>query len=372
MRFLWPEMLWLLVLLPMAALAYVWMLRRRKRQALRFASLDLVRAAIGRGQRWRRHLPPALVFVALALALFAASRPSAEFTLPSQQRTVILAMDVSRSMRVTDVEPNRISAAQAAAKAFVEELPRDMRVGVVSFAGTASVVQTPTDNRQDVLDAIDRFQLQMGTATGSGLILALSQLFPEDGIDLESAVFGKGGARGAPLPGRRADQADSAKPKPEPRAPVPAGSYTNGAIVLLSDGRRTTGPDPLEAAMMAADRGVRVHTVGFGTKEGGALQFGEWAIYVRLDEEALKAVAAITLGQYFHAASGTELNKVYEAINTRFALERRDTEIAGILSALAVVLLTLGLWLSMRWFSVRLAAPAPARGSMREGIGPLG
>ena len=162
MTFIWPDMLWLLLAVPALVAGYVVLVRRRKKAALRYASLSLVREALGPGQSWRRHLPPLLFLLALVAMLLAVARPSAVVTLPSHHDTVILAMDVSGSMRATDVLPNRLVAAQAAARAFVAEQPRRTRIGVVAFAGTAAVVQAPTSNREEILAAIDRFQVQRG------------------------------------------------------------------------------------------------------------------------------------------------------------------------------------------------------------------
>jgi Ca-activated chloride channel family protein len=265
--------------------------------------------------------------------------------LPAQYMTIAMAMDVSRSMQATDVEPSRITAAQAAAKAFIEDLPPNVRLGIVSFAGTAAVVQTPTENRQDMLAAIDRFQLQRGTATGSGLILALGMLFPEEGIDLETTTRPHRGAA-APID-RSPDSKQAARKAVVPVAP---GSHTTGVIILLSDGRRTTGPDPLEIAKLVADRGVRVYTVGFGTLKGTMIGVDEYSIYVRLDEETLKAIAKITGGEYFHAGTAADLRKVYESLNTRFALERQETEISALFAAAAAALMLLAALLSMLWF----------------------
>jgi Ca-activated chloride channel family protein len=350
MRFLWPDLLWLLLVIPAFVAAYVYALFRKKKTAVHYASLLLVKDAIGRGQRIRRHVPVFLFLLAMAAALVAIARPSAVFTLPSQQQTIVLAMDVSRSMRATDVDPNRISAAQAAAKAFIQEVPKDVRVGIVTFAGTAAIVQTPTENRDELLAAIDRFQLQRATATGSGLILSLSVLFPDAGIDLESAVFNRAfsrwGGSAAPLDGPRKEEKKGKKDF----KPVAPGSYTSGAIILLSDGRRTTGPDPVEAAKMAADRGVRVYTVGFGTRAGGPIDFDGWSAYVVLDEEALKAVAHITGGEYFYAGTAADLRTVYQKLNSKFAMEKKDTEVSALLSAAAALLAFCAALLSLLWF----------------------
>ena len=338
MTFIWPEMLWGLIALPLLVLLYVWLQRRRKKTTLRYASLGLVREALGKSVAWRRHLPPLLLFVAIAALLLAAARPAAVITLPSQQETIILAMDVSGSMRAADVLPDRITAAKEAAKAFVAELPRSVRIAVVQFAGTAAVVQAPTLSRDDVVAAIERFQLQRGTAIGSGIVLSLATLFPDSGIDLSQIT----GQRAMP-PG------PNDKPKPE-FTPVPPGSYPSAAIILLTDGQRTTGPDPLEAAKMAADRGVRIYTVGVGTKEGETIGFEGWSMRVRLDEDTLKGIATITRADYFYAGTAEDLKKVYQGLSTRLIVEKKETEISALFAALGALLVVLAASLSVWWF----------------------
>jgi len=252
-------------------------------------------------------------------------------------------MDVSGSMRATDVQPNRLSAAQAAAKAFVAEQPSNVRIGVVSFAATASVVQTPTQNREDIVAAIDRFQLQRGTAIGSGIIVSLATIFPDAGIDVSSFIYGRRGSRGVPI-----DQAaQSDKPAFKPVAP---GSYTSAAIILLSDGQRTTGPDSIEAAQLAADRGVRVFTVGFGTQSGETIGFEGWSMRVRLDEETLKQIAHMTRGEYFYAGTATDLKKVYQVLNSKFLLEKKPMEISSLFAGAAALIALTSALLSLLWF----------------------
>jgi Ca-activated chloride channel homolog len=338
MTFIWPEMLWGLIALPLLVLLYVWLQRRRKKTTLRYASLGLVREALGKSVAWRRHLPPGLLFVAIGALLLAAARPAAVITLPSQQETIILAMDVSGSMRAADVLPDRITAAKEAAKSFVAELPRSVRIAVVQFAGTAAVVQAPTLSRDDVVAAIERFQLQRGTAIGSGIVLSLATLFPDSGIDLSQIT----GQRAMP-PG------PNDKPKPE-FTPVPPGSYPSAAIILLTDGQRTTGPDPLEAAKMAADRGVRVYTVGVGTKEGETIGFEGWSMRVRLDEDTLKGIATITRADYFYAGTAEDLKKVYQGLSTRLIVEKKETEISALFAAFGALLVVLAASLSVWWF----------------------
>jgi Ca-activated chloride channel homolog len=346
MRFLWSDLLWLLLIVPLLVGAYVYALRRRKKMALRYASLLLVRDAIGPAQWLRRHLPPLLLLLALTGALLGVARPTAVFTLPYEHQTVVLAMDVSRSMRATDMEPTRLGAAQNAVKAFVKELPPNVRVGIVAFAGSAAIVQTPTQNREELIAAVDRFQLQRQTAIGSGLLLALALLLPDAGIDVEADGFdGNSSVRSAEVPLGSAPRSETEKFKP-----VAPGSYTAGAIVLLSDGRRTTGPDPLKAAKMAAERGVRVHTIGFGSKEGGPVEFDDMTVYMRFDEEALKAIAGITEGEYSHAGSAADLHRAYKSLTARLVLERRETELTALFAAAAALFALVAAMLSLHWF----------------------
>jgi len=344
MTFLWPDMLWLMAAVPALVAVYVLLLRRKKRAALRYASLSVVKEAMAAGQRFRRHLPPLLFLLALATMLVAVARPAAIVRLPMQQQTIILAIDVSGSMRARDVEPNRLVAAQEAAKEFVADLPRGLRVGVVSFAGTAAVVQAPTRSREDIVAAIDRFQLQRGTAIGSGIILALATIFPDAGIDVSDSIYGRSGQRSSPLDAGRA-------PEKKAFTPVAPGSYPSAAIILLTDGQRTTGPDSLEAARMAADRGVRVFTVGFGTKAGETIGFEGWSMRVRLDEDTLKAIADLTRGQYFYAGTATDLKKVYDSLNSKFLLEKKDMEITALFAAAAAITLLGSALLSLLWFN---------------------
>jgi Ca-activated chloride channel family protein len=337
MTFLWPEMLWMSLALPLLVLAYLWVLLRKKKLAVKYANLSMVREAMGAGGRIRRHVPPLLFLLALAAMLVAMARPQATITLPTQHETVILAMDISGSMRATDVEPNRLVAAQNAAKQFVNEQPENVRVGVVAFAGTATVAQAPTRNRDDVLAAIERFQLQRATAIGSAIIVSLATLFPNEGYDVASFTYGADAAR-----------------KGEKNAPAkksaPPGSYASAVIILLTDGQRTTGPDTIQAARLAADRGVRIYTVGVGTPEGKIIGFEGWSMRVRLDEETLKTVADLTRGEYFYAGNAVDLNKVYQALNAKLVLERKKTEVTALFAAAAALLAVLSAALSLAWF----------------------
>ena len=350
MNFLWPNFLWMLLAVPMLIWAYVALLNRRKR-ALNYASLRTVKIALGAGARWRRHVPPALLLAAVCAALLAAARPVAMVTLPSEGRMIVLAMDVSRSMRATDVKPDRISAAKDAAKKFINEVPANIKIAIVTFAGTAAVAQAPTYNRDDLLSAIDRFDLQTHTAIGSGILASLATIFPDDGIVVEQGYTTWGGTEPAPkreAPIARAPKADA--PKKEFK-PVPPGSYTSASIILLTDGRRTTGPDPLDTARKAADYGVKVHTVGFGSAAGGPAQMDGYSMYMAFDEESLKAIAGITHAEYFKASSGEDLAQVYSTLNSKFVMERKESEITALIAAVGAALAILAGGLSLVWFN---------------------
>ncbi len=342
MNFLWPNMLLLLLLVPLLVLLYLWLLRRKHKLALRYASLGLVRQALGQQSTWRRHVPPALLLLAITALLLAAARPLAVIVLPTQQETIMLAMDVSGSMRAADVLPNRLVASQNAAKAFLTELPRSVKVGIVAFAGSAQVAQIPTHNREDLASAIDRFQLQRGTAIGNGIVLSLATLFPDAGIDIGNLTYGRERWRGVSI--------DQPAPAAKEFTPVAPGSYGSAAIILLTDGQRTTGIDSMEAAKMAADRGVRIYTVGVGTVNGETIGFEGWSMHVRLDEETLKAIAHRTQGEYFHAATADDLKKVYETLSSRLSVEKKETEVSALLALLAAVLMLAGAGLSMLWY----------------------
>lgn len=353
MTFVWAEALLFLVFVPLLVAGYVLLLRRRRRFAVRHPSLGLVREAMGSGNRIRRHVPPALFFVAITLAIIAGARPNAQITLPTEQRTIMLAIDVSLSMRAKDVLPSRMLAAQEAAKTFVQAQPDDVRVGIVTFAGSASLVQPPTRDRDELTAAIDRFKMQMHTAIGSGVILSLATLFPEDEFDLEQKAPPANG-RAA---GRAIAKAPDANGEPRPKkafTPVAPGSNTSAAIILLTDGRRTIGPDALDAARMAAERGVRVFTVGFGTAGGAPAEVEGYSMYMRFDEEVLKGIAEITKAEYFHAASAADLKRVYEELNAKYVLENRKTEVSALFAAVAAAFAIAAGGLSLLWFG-RLA-----------------
>ena len=363
MTFVWPQMLWLLVLIPILAGLYVWILRRRKRGVVRYGNLAIVKAAMGKSMGWRRHVPPALLLVAVAVLIVAVARPEAVVTLASSRSTVILAMDVSGSMRADDVKPSRIQASQAAAKKFISGQPSDVEIGIVAFASIALLVQAPTLDHDALTAAIDNFELRRGTAVGSGLLTSMRTIFPDvnfyyglaggSGEPLTPGLGGQGNLGGdtlnKPLDSSSpfANEVDANRPK---HIPVSPGSYQNAVIILLTDGATTAGPDPLAAGQIAADWGVRVFTVGFGTPNGAVVDFAGRSMRAQLDEPTLQEIARRTDGQYFAAQSADDLTRVYNALSSKLVGEKKMTEIAFIFAGVGALLAMAAGMLSLWWF----------------------
>ena len=341
---LWPRMLWLLALVPLLVGMYLRLAARQRRSHAQWPGLQIPSAPGSPAAALRRAVPPSLLIIALLVLLVAVSRPQAIVTLPSIHKDIVLALDTSGSMRATDVDPDRLAAAQSAARAFVERRPPRTRVGIVSVAGDATLVQSLTEKRDELLQAIGRVQAQRGTALGSGIYIALATLLPDAGINIEQLVHGRPESRTRLPSGLERDR--------KPATSVAPGSNRSVAILLLSDGESNHGPDPLQAAKLAAEHGVRVYTVGIGTPEGIALSFAGSSMRVRLDEETLRRIADVTLGEYYAASSAPELKRIYEHLSARMAIERASTvEITALFVAAGALLLTISACCSMLWFN---------------------
>jgi Ca-activated chloride channel homolog len=337
LSFLWPRLLWVLLVLPIAVTFYVALLRRRQRAAAQFASLETIGGSL---HGWRRALPPLLWLVGLTALLLAVARPQATITLPSRVETVMLAIDMSGSMKATDIAPNRMAVARDAAKSFVSEQPDYVRIGVVGIAAAAAVMQSPTNKREDILSALERMEPQRGTALGSGLVIALDTALPDAHIDVDGFINPRPGR--VPAVDKAADPAKSIAP----------GENTSVAIVLLSDGQSNVGPDPQKAAELAAKHGVRVYTVGMGTPEGAIVKVDGWSMRTRLDEDALQKIASATHGEYFRAANANDLKKIYRVLGAKLAFEKqRPTEVTAVFAGLGALLAGLAAMLSMAWFN---------------------
>lgn len=344
---LWPGFLLLLGAIPPIIALYWWALRRRRRFVVRYSSLALVRDALPRAN-WRRHLPFALFLLALASLAVALSRPVAIVAVPTNQTTIILAIDVSRSMCSTDIPPNRLMAAQAAALSFIQSQESSTQIGIVAFAGGAEVVQPPTRDPELLQDAVASLITGQRTAIGSGILRSLDVIAEVDENVAPSVSDASSG------------------PKP---TPVPRGAYAPDIIVLLTDGASNSGPLPLDAARQAADRGVRVYTIGFGTESGSEfpvcpsqLQGGEpfgggggggrgpgggGRFRRGIDEATLKGIAEVTDGEYYSAESAGELVEVFEGLPTHLITKHETTEISVAFAALGALLAATAIILSL-------------------------
>ena len=319
MSFLAAWRLWFLLGVVALAVVYLVLQRRRRTYALRFTSSELLDSVAPRRPGWRRHLPAAVFLLALATLVTAFARPTWEVDLPRERATVVLAIDVSLSMMAEDVAPTRLAAAQQAAQRFLDELPPTLNVGLVSFAGSASVLVTPTQDRTVVERAIEGLQLAPSTAIGEAIFTSLDVL--------------------AQVP---ADE---------------AGSIPPAAIVLLSDGETTVGrPDGI-AARAAAEAGVPVTTIAFGTPQGFIVyddpatpEPEQQVIPVPVGEVNLERVAELTGGSYFEADTLGELEEVYADIGSAIGTERVPREISDWFVGAGLAALAVAAGLSLLWF----------------------
>jgi len=350
MEFLWPGLLLLLAGLPVLVAVYVWDVRRRRRRSgVRYSSLTLVRDAVPRSSFVRRHLPFALFVLALGVLVTALARPVVIIGVPSNQTTIILAIDVSRSMCSSDIPPSRLQAAEAAAGDFIDRQAASAHIGIVAFSGLAEVVQPPTTDSELLLEALGSLATGRRTAIGSGILASIDAIAKVD-------------------PSVPASQSTTT-PGVEP-APVPKGAYAADIIVLLTDGVSNSGPEPLDAAQQAADRGLRVYTIGFGTADGGpqdpacAPQFvgrepngGPAAggapptggFRRGIDEATLTQIADLTGGTYYPAESASQLEGVFQSLPTSLITNHEAVEIGVLFVAIGLVLLSLALLLGRAW-----------------------
>ncbi|MCB9136816.1 MAG: VWA domain-containing protein [Caldilineaceae bacterium] len=366
MDLIWPWNLTFLLLIPLIVAVYLWMLRRKQRYAVRYSSLSLIREAMPRHSRWRRHLPFALFTAALAGLLMGMTRPTAEIELPMNKANIILAMDVSRSMCASDVEPNRLTVAQEAASAFIEDQPGDTRIGIVAFADFAETVVEPTADKEVLTEAVENFTTSLGTAIGSAILKSIDAIAVNNdnvalsGVNLQAGLSEEG--------------------TPDGDAPSPTldGVYQPDIIVLLTDGANSRGPLPLDAAQQAADRGIRVYTIGFGTTNPGAMVCtraqlggdlfrgggggfpggfsgggggggGGMRRFIVLDEPTLRGVAELTGGAYFQAENADQLLDVFMNLPSHVVMQKESREISVFFAGLAALLATSAVFLSLRW-----------------------
>jgi Ca-activated chloride channel homolog len=361
-----PLLLGTLVFVPVLLVIYVWQLRRRRRQAVRFSNVALLRSVVGASRSWRRHVPIALVLASLGLLGLASARPTLRAEVPVSSSTIILALDVSGSMCATDVEPNRLAAAQAAVRSFIENQDDETKVGFVVFSGFAQLAVAPTIDRDELLEALDAVTTGRGTTIGAAILRSIDAIAeldpnvaPSDAVD-EPATDGPGAAAPTPVPTPSAGAGSGG----------PAGEKPDMApeiIVLLTDGANTRGVTPAQAAEQAAARGVRVYPIGFGTTNPTQMactrdQYGGFAQprfrdfgggpgggrnFLVVDEPALKGVAQTTGGEYFAATDADALTKVLADLPKHVTVTEQDVDLSAAFGVAAALLLLAGLALSI-------------------------
>ena len=329
MKFLWPNSLILLGLFPLLIGVYFWLLRRKKRRyAVRFSSLSLVRQALSAQSRWRRYVPPMLFLLASISLTVGLARPAVTTLVPAGRATVMLVMDVSSSMLQTDIAPSRLAAAQEAALDFVERQQANNQIGIVAFASVAQLVQAPTIDPDDLKQAIVNLGTGRGTAIGSGIITALDTI----------EEFNQ-------------SQAASKTSAEATATPAEEGDYQPDIVVLLTDGMYSTGTDPLDAAQEAVDAGIRIYTIGYGTNGAGRsnLWGGMGGGTQGIDEESLKEIASMTGGEYFSASSANELQKVFAGLPTVLVTREETLEISVLFVGIGAALMIVAVVLSQMW-----------------------
>jgi Ca-activated chloride channel family protein len=326
MSFIWPAMLFSLLSVPLLVVLYIRLQRRRDRLAASYGSPGL-----GRSVGWRRHVPPGILLAGLSLLLFALARPQMVVSLPRVEGTVILAFDVSGSMAADDLQPTRLAAAKAAAQAFVQEQPANVLIGVVSFSDSGFVVQPPTTDQEATLAAINRLTPELGTSVANGIIASLSTIVSQNT---------------EPAPRLYTDLTPVPTPTP---TPVPPGTVTPAVIVLLTDGENNESPDPLVAAEAAAERGVRIYTVGIGSAAGATLDINGFSVHTQLNEDVLQQIAEITGAAYYSAENETELRTIYENLDPQLVIKPEEMEVTSILAGASILALLIGGALSLLW-----------------------
>lgn len=332
MTFIWPPMLVFLLLIPLLVWLYLRMQRQRRELAARYGSLMVTSGNLSRRVGVRRHVPPLFFLLALIILIIALARPEAVVGVPRIEGTIILAFDISGSMAADDLEPTRLEAAKAAAQDFVERQPSSVRIGVVAFSDSGLAIQQPTYKQDDVLAAINRLDPSRGTSLGNGLLVSLNVIETADAEEVTNFYSNL-----TPVP------------TPSPTS-VPKGTYTAAAIVLLTDGENTDEPDPLEAAQAAADRGVRIYTIGVGSAAGTTLTIEGFNVFTQLDEVTLQQIAQMTGGSYYNAESREDLIAIYENLNRQFVIRPEPMEITPILAGIGILSLLAGGAVSMLWF----------------------
>jgi Ca-activated chloride channel homolog len=385
MTFTWPLALFTLLLIPLLLGIYFAQLKKKRRSAVRFSSIDLIRASIPKRSKWRRHVPAALFLLGLSGIGIATARPQAKALVPTTRTSIILTLDVSRSMCADDVEPNRITVAQEAARVFIRDQPSGTRIGLVAFSGFAEVVVAPTTAKDDLLKAVDALTTSRGTVIGAALLKSLNAVASVNPdvapVEDDNAATAGPNIFGQPPEPSAGDPAAPTDTTPQGDPPVPAGGYIPDIVVLLTDGANTRGVDPVTAAKQAVSRRVRVYTIGFGTQNpsgsmscsadqmGGDFSFGggggggfaggfgggggggsgRLRRFLVTDEPTLKAVASMTGGKFYKAEDAKQLKTVFANLPRDVKLQKRKIELSAGFAAFGALLTATAVFLSLLW-----------------------
>jgi len=325
-------MLFLLLLLPLFVILYLSVQRRRLRLSENFGNMGFVGNTAGRNLGKRRHIPPALFFLSITTLIFALARPQTVVSLPKVEGTIILAFDVSGSMAADDLKPTRMEAAKTAAQDFLKHQPPSVQIGVVAFSDSGLAVQAPTNDAAVLLASINRLAPEQGTSLAQGILASLNAI-----------------AAGAG-PSERFYSNITPEPTPTP-TPVPRGTYSPAAIVLLTDGENNEAPNPLDAAQVAADRGVRIYTVGIGSPEGTTLHVNGFTVHTQLNEEMLQQISQITGGTYYKAENEQDLLSIYDHLDPQLVIKPEEMEVTSIFAGASILILLVGGVFSLVWFS---------------------
>jgi Ca-activated chloride channel homolog len=332
MSFIWPVMLFSLLLIPPLAVIYLRVHQRRRKAIARIGNFGLSQAGAGRQPGLRRYLPPVLFVVGLAILAVSLARPQAVVILPRVAGTVILAFDVSGSMSADDVKPTRMEAAKTAARTFVERQPLTVQIGVVAFSEGGFSVQVPTNDKDAILASIDRLAPQRGTSLSYGILASLNTI---------DAMQKK----------QNTSYYSNVTPTPSPTPiPMPKGTYSPAVVVLLTDGENNIPPDPLIEAQTAADRGVRIYAVGIGSPAGATLKVNGFTVHTQLDEVMLKQIAQLTDGAYYNAQNEDDMSAVYNNIGAQLIVKPEQTEVTAMFAGASILALLIGAAFQLLWF----------------------
>ncbi len=328
MSFIWPIMLLTLLVIPILIGAYSRLQQRRRRFLENFSQFG-VQAPVGQPTEMRRHVPALLMLAGLVVLLIGSARPQAVVSLPRVEGTVILAFDVSGSMAADDLKPFRMEAAKSAARTFVENQPSSILIGVVAFSDSGFSIQPPTNDKEALYTAINRLSPERGTSLANGILSSLNVV--------------------APVPEEPLFSDPNLTPVPTPTA-VPQGTYIPSVIILLTDGDNNMDPDPLEAAVEASRRGVRIYTIGIGSPEGTTLSIDDFLVFTQLNEATLQQIADITQGTYYNAQSEEDLQKIYADLKPQLIVKTEEIEVTSLFAGASLLFLLLGGAISMIWF----------------------